>query len=107
MQHQQNFTASENDQLVCVFVDENGDEHRLLLQEHLNENRPYFVTSAIVEKHTEIRQQMRAPKGSGLIGDVDTLIAATALHRELTVVTLDSDFARVPGLQVHHIERER
>jgi predicted nucleic acid-binding protein len=45
-------------------------------------------------------RQMRAPAGHliGLIGDMDTLIAATALVHGLTVITIDSDFARVPGL---------
>ena len=32
--------------------------------------------------------------------DIDTLIAATALERDLTVVTTDQDFERVPGLKV-------
>jgi predicted nucleic acid-binding protein len=35
-----------------------------------------------------------------LIGDIDTLIAATALERNLTVVTIDTDFQRVPDLSV-------
>jgi predicted nucleic acid-binding protein len=36
---------------------------------------------------------------------VDTLIAATALERGLTVVTMDTDFRRVPDLQVHLVPR--
>ena len=44
--------------------------------------------------------------GSGLIGDIDTLIAATALYNNLTVVTTDSDFTRVPGLKLMHIPRQ-
>jgi predicted nucleic acid-binding protein len=40
-----------------------------------------------------------------MIGDVDTLIAATALERNLTVVTLDQDYQRVPGLGVHLLTR--
>jgi predicted nucleic acid-binding protein len=43
---------------------------------------------------------MRPPYGPGLIGDIDTLIAATALVHRLTVITLDHDFERVPGLSV-------
>ncbi len=35
-----------------------------------------------------------------MIGDIDTLIAATALERNLAVVTIDTDFQRVPNLQV-------
>ncbi len=43
--------------------------------------------------------------GPGTIGDVDTLIAATALVRGLTVVTTDKDFLRVPGLLVQLVDR--
>ena len=42
---------------------------------------------------------MRA-RGTGLIGDMDTLIAVTALHYKLTLVTTDSDFKRVPNLSL-------
>jgi predicted nucleic acid-binding protein len=48
---------------------------------------------------------MRKPHGTGLIGDMDTLIAATALERNLTVVTYDSDFQRVPDLEVKFLSR--
>lgn len=48
---------------------------------------------------------MRKPYGPGLIGDVDTLIAATAIEHGLTVVTLDGDFGRVPGLSVMPLDR--
>ncbi|GEM_PF-4627090 len=41
-----------------------------------------------------------------LIGDMDTLIAATALEYSLAVVTSDSDFERVPGLSVKLIDRK-
>jgi len=36
----------------------------------------------------------------GLIGDIDTLIAAIALEYNLTMITTDSDYTRVPGLSV-------
>jgi predicted nucleic acid-binding protein len=35
-----------------------------------------------------------------LIADINTLIAATALERNLTVVTIGTDFQRVPDLKV-------
>jgi tRNA(fMet)-specific endonuclease VapC len=66
---------------------------------------PHFLTYRIVERYADIRLQLRPPHGPGLIGDVDTLIAATALERNLTVVTTDSDFQRVPGLKVMLIPR--
>jgi predicted nucleic acid-binding protein len=46
---------------------------------------------------------MRPLFGPGLIGDIDTLIAATALHYGLTLITTDSDFTRVPDLKLQHI----
>jgi predicted nucleic acid-binding protein len=48
---------------------------------------------------------VRPPHGPGLIGDMDTLIAATALERNLTVVTIDTDFQRVPDLRVILLSR--
>ncbi len=61
---------------------------------------PYFLTYSILERYADIRRLLRPPKGRGLIGDVDTLIAATALERNLTIVTTDRDFERVPQLKV-------
>ena len=70
------------------------------LQELLRVLRPYALTYAILERYARLRRRLRPPHGPGLIGDLDTLLAATALERELTVVTTDSDFRRVPGLEV-------
>src|SRR6266480_3040961 len=66
---------------------------------------PYFLTYAILERYVEIRRTLRPPHGPGLIGDIDTLIAATALERNLTVVTIDTDFQRVPNLRVILLSR--
>jgi predicted nucleic acid-binding protein len=68
---------------------------------------PYFLTYAIMERYAEIRRTLRPPHGPGLIGDIDTLIAATALERNLTVVTTDSDYERVPDLKVRRISLKR
>jgi predicted nucleic acid-binding protein len=80
---------------------------RQQLQTLLREIYPYFLTYAIVERYADIRRILRAPHGPGLIGDVDTLIAASALERNLTVVTLDQDFTRVPGLRVQLLDMPR
>jgi predicted nucleic acid-binding protein len=48
---------------------------------------------------------LRKPHGLGNIGDIDTLIAATALERDLIVVTTDSDYLRVPNLSVTLLDR--
>jgi predicted nucleic acid-binding protein len=60
---------------------------------------PYFLTYSILERYADIRRSLRPPHGPGLIGDIDTLIAATALERGLTVSTTDTDFDRVSGLE--------
>jgi predicted nucleic acid-binding protein len=75
-------------------------QRRKQLQMLLREVYPYFLTYAILERYADIRRSLRPPHGKGLIGDVDTLIAATALERNLTVITVDNDFKRVPGLNV-------
>jgi predicted nucleic acid-binding protein len=67
---------------------------------------PVFdLTYAIMERYAEVRRAMRPPHGAGLIGDMDTLIAATALVYDRTLVTLDSDYTRVPGLAVMLLPR--
>lgn len=73
------------------------------LRRLLTEVYPYFLTYSILERYADIRRLLRAPHGAGLIGDIDTLIAATALERDLAIVTTDTDFERVPGLQVMRI----
>lgn len=75
------------------------DELRALLREMA----PLALTYSILERYAELRREMR--RSGGLIGDVDTLIAATAVDRDLTLVTLDSDFQRVPGLTVMRLTR--
>jgi predicted nucleic acid-binding protein len=66
----------------------------------------YGLPFPVIERYATIRRQLRPPYGPGLIGDIDTFIAATALAFDLTLVTLDSDFIRVPGLSVMVISLE-
>lgn len=62
---------------------------------------PYPLTYAIAQRYADLRRALRPPHGSGLIGDIDSLIASTALEYHLTLVTTDSDFRRVPGLSLN------
>lgn len=64
---------------------------------------PYPLTYAIAQRYADLRRALRPPHGPGLIGDMDTLIAATALEYGLTLVTTDSDFQRVPSLSLHRL----
>lgn len=52
----------------------------------------------VVDEATAVRVAVRRAGRS--LGDMDLLIAATALAHDLTLVTRDRDFARVPGLRV-------
>ncbi len=79
--------------------------HHQALRSLLRRVHPYFLTYPILERYADLRRQLRPPRGPGLIGDVDTLIAFTALERNLTLVTTDSDFQRVPNLTVMLLPR--
>jgi predicted nucleic acid-binding protein len=59
---------------------------------------PYFLTLPILDRYADIRLALRRGQ---LIGDMDTLIAATALEHDLTIVTLDPDFQRVARSKDH------
>lgn len=82
-------------------------QRRAQLRELLNEIVPYLLTYAVVERYATIRRQLRHPHGSGLIGDIDTLIAATAIEHGLTLVTSDTDFERVPNLTLLLVPRDQ
>lgn len=77
-------------------------ELRALLQQVY----PYGLSYLVLEQYAELRRKLRPPHGSGLIGDIDTLIAATALVYDLTLVTTDSDFTRVPELDLMFLPRD-
>lgn len=72
----------------------------------LREITPFFLSYGTLRRYAAIRRQMRPPHGPGLVGDVDTLIAATAMERQLTVVTTDIDYTRVPGLATMLLDRQ-
>lgn len=67
---------------------------------------PLGLDKPIMERYADLRRHLRLPHGPGLIGDMDTLIAATALEHGLTMVTADSDFLRVPDLDVMVVPRK-
>jgi len=72
------------------------------LQRILDEVPAYPLTYAIVERYADIRRTLRPLHKD--IGDIDTLIAATALEHRFTLVTIDQDFERVPDLKVKLID---
>ena len=71
--------------------------YRDSLQALLEQIDPYPLTYPILERYADIRRILRPARKD--IGDIDTLIAATALEHDLTLVTIDTDFDRVPHLK--------
>lgn len=79
-----------------------AERHARLL-EILTLIRPRHLNLGTMERYAEIRRSLRRPHGPGLIGDIDTLIAATAIELNLVLVTADSDFERVPGINLRMV----
>ena len=63
----------------------------------LNQITPYPLTYPILERYADIRRILRPLHKD--IGDIDALIAATALEEDLILLTIDHDYERVPGLK--------
>ncbi len=80
-------------------------ERQLQLLRLLQDVAPLFLSYSVLDRYASLRRSMRPPFGQGFIGDIDTLIAATALEQELTVVTKDRDYRRVPELSVLLLDR--
>lgn len=66
-------------------------DRRRQLHQALRDIFPFFPTFPILDRYGTIRRHLRPPHGPGLIGDIDTLIAATAIEKRLTLVTTDGD----------------
>jgi tRNA(fMet)-specific endonuclease VapC len=90
-----------------VYALPNAAQRITQLQTLMNVVGPLTLTLAIEERYATIRRALRPPHGPGIIGDIDTLIAATALEHQLTLVTADSDFQRVPGLLLMQLSRSQ
>ena len=76
----------------------NYQEKYAALHTILSEIPPYPLTYAILERYADIRRTLRPLHKD--IGDIDTLIAATALEEHFTLVTIDNDFEQVPHLKL-------
>ncbi len=57
------------------------------------------LNDPIMERFAEVRAQLR--RRGELIPDLDIIVGATALHHDLTVLTNDRHFARIPGLKLY------
>ncbi len=75
------------------------------LLEFLEEITPFFLTYPIMRRYGDLRRLLRT--SNSLVGDIDTILAATALEQDLTIVTADEDFRRVPGLSLMVVPRSQ
>jgi|SRR5579864_4108537 len=71
--------------------------YRESLEALLEQIDPLPLTYPILERYADIRRTLRPQHTE--IGDIDTLIAATALEHDLTLLTIDTDYHRVPNLK--------
>ena len=63
------------------------------------------LNRSTMRRFAAVRGQLRAE--GKIIGDPDILIAATALQRDLVLVTRNvRDFDRIPGLKIHRAEAD-
>ena len=83
-----------------AFVSVNPDAHLLTYRRFLSFYRTLTLNDAIMLRFAEVRSDLR--RRGRLIPDFDLLIAATALHHDLTVLTFNQrDFQRVPDLKLY------
>lgn len=81
----------------------NANRRNRELRELLLTIKPVGLSDRVLEKYARIRRELRQQR-LGLIGDVDTLIAATAFENGLILVTTDRDFLRVSDLKYMLLE---
>ena len=80
-------------------------DHYTAFHQILAEIPPYPLTYPILDRYADIRRTLRPVHQD--IGDIDTLIAATAVEHDLTLVTIDTDFNRVPNLKCEMVNLKK
>ena len=81
----------------------NPHAHLATFRQFLRPFRILGLNDPIMERFAAIRSLLRS-RGQ-LIPDFDTLLGATALHYDLTVLTFNlRHFSRVPDLKVHQTD---
>ncbi|MBA2276719.1 MAG: type II toxin-antitoxin system VapC family toxin [Chloroflexia bacterium] len=84
-----------------AFVFANPQAHLTSFRAFLNPYQVLSLSDPIMERFAETRAFLR--RRGQLISDFDILIAATALHHDLTVLTFNlRHFGRIPDLKVYH-----
>ena len=80
-----------------AFNSPNPQDHLSSLRQFLSPFRIVGVNDPVMERFAEIRSHLR--RRGELIPDLDIMLAATALHYDLTVLTFNiRHFSRIPDL---------
>lgn len=83
-----------------IYYSRNADASERIFLQFLREIEVLPLSKSIMKRFARIRGQFRAQ--GNLIADPDLLIAVTAIHHELTLVTRNTrHFQRVPGLLLY------
>jgi len=83
-----------------AFVSANPHAHLQSFRQFISPYRQLGLSEPIMERFAETRALLR--RRGELLPDFDTLIAATALHHDLTVLTFNlRDFQRIPDLKLY------
>jgi predicted nucleic acid-binding protein len=83
-----------------AFDSVNPDAHLVIFRQFLGAYHILDLSDPIMERFAELRAFLR--RRGQLIPDFDLLIAATALHHGLTLLTFNRrDFERIPELQLY------
>jgi tRNA(fMet)-specific endonuclease VapC len=83
-----------------AFESPESDQHIAMFRRFLSGYTTLGLTDPIMERFARLRSTLR--KQGNLIPDMDLLIAATALHHNLTLLTHNiRHFDRIPGLQLY------
>jgi tRNA(fMet)-specific endonuclease VapC len=84
-----------------AFFSANPEAHLSIFRHFLSAYHVLTPNDPIMERFAELRSYLR--RRGQRIPDFDLLIAATALHHNLTLLTFNRrDFERVPDLVVYH-----
>lgn len=85
-----------------AFDSVNPDAHLLIFRQFLGAYPILGLSDPVMERFAELRAYLR--RRGQLIPDFDLLIAATALHHQLTLITFNRrHFKRIPELKLYQV----
>jgi tRNA(fMet)-specific endonuclease VapC len=85
-----------------IYAGHDRDQHEAIFWRFLRRVNVLSLNKTILRHFARIRSQLRAQ--GQLIGDLDLLIAATAIYYDLTLLTHNTrHFSRIPNLKLYQM----